>query len=45
MLELALMYAGIDLQGRLRLHKGSHKIVIKNNGTVAGKPVIVISRE
>jgi len=44
-LDLALGYADIDLQGRLRLRKGSHKIVISNNGTSAGKPVIVIGRE
>ena len=44
-LDLALGYADIDLRGRLRLLKGSHKIVIENNGTSAGKPVVVISRE
>jgi hypothetical protein len=44
-LDLALGYADIDLQGRLRLLKGSHKIVLENNGTSGGKPVVVISSE
>jgi hypothetical protein len=44
-LDLALGYADIDLQGKVRLRKGTHKLVIENNGTAAGKPVVVISRE
>jgi len=43
--ELALYYPGIDLQGRLRLQKGSKKIVIENNGTAGGKPVLAVSVE
>ncbi len=44
-LDLALGYDDIDLQGRLMLRKGTHKVVIENNGTSGGKPVVVISRE
>ncbi|MBN2330686.1 MAG: VCBS repeat-containing protein [Candidatus Aenigmarchaeota archaeon] len=44
-LDLALGYADIDLQGKLMLRKGTHKIVLENNGTSGGKPVVVISRE
>jgi hypothetical protein len=44
-LDLALGYLDIDLQGKLRLRKGTHKLIIENNGTLEGKPVVVISRE
>ena len=44
-LELALSYADIDLQGRLRLQKGSQKIMIENNGTAGGRPIVVIRKE
>ncbi len=44
-LDLALGYMDIDLRGNMRLRKGTHKIVIENNGTSGGKPVVVIGRE
>ena len=43
-LGLALDYADIDLRGRLGLLRGSHDVVLENNGTSGGKPVILISR-
>ena len=44
-LDLVLGYSSIDLRGTLIMRKGSHNIVIENNGTVGGKPVIVISKD
>ncbi|UCD03357.1 MAG: VCBS repeat-containing protein [Candidatus Aenigmatarchaeota archaeon] len=40
--DLSLYYDNIDLQGRLRFGRGSHNIIIENNGTLAGKPMIRI---
>ncbi len=44
-LGLALSYSEIDLQGRLKLHKGSHRILIENNGTTGGKPSVYITTQ
>ncbi len=44
-LDLALGYTDIDLQGVLNLRKGSHNIILENNGTLSGKPVVLIRRK
>ncbi len=42
---LALDYDDIDLDGRLAFRKGSHRIVVENNGSSSGKTKIVIIRD
>ena len=44
LLELALSYQDVDLRGGLRLQTGSHNVIIENNGTYAGRPVVVLRR-
>ena len=43
-LKLLLHYDTIDLEGWLSLERGYHKIIIENNGTVSGKPQIIIRK-
>lgn len=45
LVELALGYSDIDLQGIMGMQKGTHKIVIESNGTKNGKPSVIITKE
>ncbi len=42
-IKVMLKYSDIDLEGNINMQRGVHRLVIENNGTVAGRPVIVIS--
>jgi hypothetical protein len=42
-LGIALFYSALDLGGRMKLSKGTHRIVVENNGTYGGRPSIVLS--
>jgi hypothetical protein len=41
-LGIALFYSSLDLEGRMKLEKGTHRITVENNGTYGGRPSIVL---
>jgi hypothetical protein len=42
-IKILLKYRDIDIEGDVKMEKGAHVLVIENNGTVAGRPQIVIT--
>lgn len=44
-LKLLAHYDNIDIEGFLLLERGYHRIIIENNGTVSGRPQIIIRQE
>ena len=43
-LDLVLSYGTVDIIGDLRLHSGTQRIVLENNGTSGGKPSVIITQ-